>query len=100
MARETIASAKRAGAAEIDRLVASHRTVEVELRKIISDKEQALSALRGELAERTKRIDELFKSNNEFEADARMARAETVRLQGALSDAARVIHALGQRAEG
>lgn len=111
MPRETIQSVKAAARkarqlldkeheAAIERLVGLHRTAEIELRKQIADKNGALEALRVELGERSRRIDELFKANNEYQQEARDARAQTVRLQAALSDASRLIAALGERAEG
>jgi hypothetical protein len=114
MARETIASVKRVlnaalrtqakgHEAAIESLVKSHACAERELRQDKDRQASTIVSMRSqhasEIVTKDARIDELFKSNNDYLAEARSARAETARVQVALSDASRVIAALGQRPE-
>lgn len=104
MARETIASVKQQ-LREVEEANARLISEKIELMRAHADalnkKDDRIGELlrghAGVLAAKDSRISELFRSNNEYQAEARAARAEIQGLQFSLSDASRVIAALGRR---
>lgn len=105
MARETIASVKQQ-LREVEEANARLISEKIELMRVHTDalnkKDDRIGELlrghAGVLAAKDARISGLFQSNNEYQAEARAARADAARLQRALTDASRVIATLGERA--
>lgn len=93
MARETIASVKQALTGELQELRARNQRQAEQIAKLEAE-------LAGRDARRDARIETLLKANTDYLAAAREAKEQVLRLQGNLSDAARLIATLGARAEG